>query len=89
MTEKWIVIGGGATGSHLALEGAKQGHQVTLVDKNPGLGGLTATETFTVNGSSFEVDRFYHVILESDELVLGLLDELGLKDTIRWTSAPA
>lgn len=89
MTEKWIVVGGGATGSHLALEGAKRGHQVTLVDKNPGLGGLTATETFTVNGSSFEVDRFYHVILESDELVLGLLGELGLKDTIRWTSAPA
>ncbi len=86
---EWIVVGGGATGAALALQGTKAGHHVTLVDKNPALGGLTATESFTVNGQSFEVDRFYHVILESDERVLALLDELGLKDTIRWTSAPA
>lgn len=87
--ENWIVIGGGATGSQLAHRGARQGHRVTLLDKDPTLGGLTATEPFTVNGESFEVDRFYHVILESDERVLALLAELGLKDTVRWTSAPA
>ncbi|GAA1389898.1 FAD-dependent oxidoreductase [Luteococcus peritonei] len=89
MAQEWIVVGGGATGTYLALRGAQAGHRVTLVDKNPELGGLTANETFEVNGQSFEVDRFYHVILESDEHVLALLDELGLKDTIRWTSAPA
>lgn len=89
MTENWIVVGGGATGAYLALEGAKRGHEVTLVDRNPTVGGLTATEQFTVNDQTFEVDRFYHVIMESDEKVLALLDELGLKDQVRWTSAPA
>ncbi|MGO4957009.1 FAD-dependent oxidoreductase [Luteococcus sp. Sow4_B9] len=88
-TERWIVVGGGATGAHLAHQGAKEGHQVTLLDRDPGLGGLTATETFTVNDQTFEVDRFYHVILESDERVLALLEELDLQDTVRWTSAPA
>lgn len=89
MTQQWIVVGGGATGTYLALRGAQAGHRVTLMDKNPDLGGLTATQSFTLGGDTFEVDRFYHVILESDEHVLGLLDELGLKETIRWTSAPA
>ncbi|MEL4505631.1 FAD-dependent oxidoreductase [Luteococcus sp. H138] len=89
MAENWIVIGGGATGAALALAGCRASHRVTLVDRFPALGGLTATERFTVNGSSFDVDRFYHVILESDERVLALLDELGLKDSVRWTSAPA
>ncbi|MEL4357783.1 MULTISPECIES: FAD-dependent oxidoreductase [unclassified Luteococcus] len=84
-----IVIGGGATGGLLALRSAQAGHRVTLIDPNPTLGGLTATERFTVNGQSFDVDRFYHVILESDERVLALLDELGLTDTVGWTSAPA
>lgn len=89
MSKHWIIIGGGATGADIALEGTRRGHHVTLVDKNPTVGGLTATEEFTVNGQTFEVDRFYHVILESDERVLALLDELGLKDTVRWTAAPA
>ncbi len=89
MSETWIIIGGGATGAAIALRGSQAGHKVTLIDRAPTAGGLTATESFTVNGESFEVDRFYHVILESDERVLALLDELGLKDTIRWTSAPA
>lgn len=87
--QRWVVVGGGATGGYLALEAARAGHQVTLLDREPVLGGLTATETLDVNGKPVEVDRFYHVILESDERVLTLLDELGLKDTIKWTSAPA
>lgn len=87
--EEWIVIGGGATGATIALRGTQAGHHVTLVDRAPTTGGLTATETLDVNGTPVEVDRFYHVVLEADERVLSLLDELGLKDTIRWTSAPA
>lgn len=88
-TQNWIIVGGGATGAAIALQGSRRGHHVTLVDRAPTAGGLTSTETFTVNGETFDVDRFYHVILEGDERVLALLDELGLKDTIRWTSAPA
>lgn len=91
----WIIVGGGATGAAIALRGAQVGHRVTLVDKAPTLGGLTATEEFTLPNAAtgepttFAVDRFYHVVLESDRRVLALLDELGLKDTVRWTSAPA
>lgn len=88
-TEHWIVVGGGATGAAIALRGAQAGHRVTLVDRQPTAGGLTATETLDVNGTPVEVDRFYHVVLEGDGRVRALLDELGLADTVRWTSAPA
>lgn len=87
--ESWIIVGGGATGGYLALQGAKAGHHVLLLDREPVLGGLTATETLEVKGQPVQVDRFYHVILESDRRVLGLLDELGLRETVRWTAAPA
>ena len=48
-TQNWIIVGGGATGAAIALQGSRRGHHVTLVDRAPTAGGLTSTETFTVN----------------------------------------
>ncbi len=86
--QRWVIVGGGVTGAVLALRGATAGHAVTLVEQAT-LGGLTAAQALDVAGAAVEVDRFYHVILESDSHVLGLLDELGLSGTVRWTAAPA
>lgn len=88
--EQWVVIGGGLLGLIAAESGARAGHEVVLLEAAPDLGGLTAgVELHTAEGATATVDRFYHVILESDRRVRALLDQLGLADRVRWTSAPA
>jgi protoporphyrinogen oxidase len=89
VAEKWLVVGSGVGGAFIGLRGVQAGHDVTILESSSRLGGLTRTDTFQVNGKQVSVDRFYHVILESDRILLTLLDSLGLAQTVRWTSAPA
>jgi len=42
VTARALVIGGGVTGIQSALDLAKQGHQVTLVEKEASIGGIMA-----------------------------------------------
>ena len=42
VTKRALVIGGGVAGIEAALELAEQGHQVTLVEKQPSIGGIMA-----------------------------------------------
>lgn len=42
VTKRALVIGGGVTGIQTALDLAKQGHQVTLVEKEASIGGIMA-----------------------------------------------
>ena len=42
VTRRALVIGGGVAGIEAALELAEQGHQVTLVEKEPSIGGIMA-----------------------------------------------
>lgn len=42
VTQRALVIGGGVAGMEAALELADQGHQVTLVEKEPSIGGIMA-----------------------------------------------
>ena len=42
VTQAALVIGGGVAGIEAALEIAKQGHQVILVEKEPSIGGIMA-----------------------------------------------
>lgn len=84
-----IIVGGGAVGTSLAWRASQKGAKVTVVDEAPDLGGLTRMQNLDVDGQQVEVDRFYHVVLESDTRVKGLLDELGMADGVRWTAAPA
>jgi len=86
--EKWVIVGGGASGAYIGLQGARAGHDVTVLESGPKLGGLTRTDTFDIRGQSVSVDSFYHVILESDRRVLGLLRSLDLAESVRWASAP-
>ena len=74
------VAGGGFTGLVCALTLLKAGYRVTVLESQPQLGGLTATQQF----GPFEWDRFYHCILTSDQALLGLLDELGMTQDLRW-----
>jgi protoporphyrinogen oxidase len=78
--ETWGIVGAGILGQALALRLAEAGKRVTLIEAAPETGGLAAA--WSIDGITW--DKFYHVILPSDDRTLRLLHEIGLGDTIRW-----
>lgn len=73
-----LVIGGGITGLSVAYFLSAKGHNVTVVEKDPQLGG---NATWTKLGR-FTVDSFYHVITSRDVYFLRLIKELGIEDSL-------
>ncbi|HEY6760282.1 MAG TPA: FAD-dependent oxidoreductase [Baekduia sp.] len=74
------VVGGGILGTVLSLRLAQAGAAVTLLERGPSLGGLAGA--IELNGH--RIDRFYHVIVPSDERMLALAEELDLTDEISF-----
>jgi protoporphyrinogen oxidase len=75
---KVTIIGGGFTGLAAALELAKRGITVTVLEAEAEIAGLAGA--FDVGGA--KLDRFYHHWFTSDLDVMQLIDELGLNDRI-------
>ncbi|HSZ68863.1 MAG TPA: FAD-dependent oxidoreductase [Solirubrobacteraceae bacterium] len=75
------VVGAGILGTVLALRLAEGGARVTLLERAPTPGGLAGAFDF----GGHRVDRFYHVIVPSDERMIALTDELGLSDRLSFT----
>ena len=78
--QKWGIVGGGIMGMTLARRLVQQGHEVTLFEGAPDLGGLVSSWKL----GNVEWDKFYHVILLSDFHTRNMLQELGLEDEINW-----
>lgn len=76
------ILGGGIVGLTLALRLAASGRRVELFEGAATAGGLVAPHEI----GEFTWDRFYHVMLESDQHLRALLDELGLRDCIIWAT---
>jgi protoporphyrinogen oxidase len=74
------IVGGGILGMTAAYRLAKQGVHVALYERSSDLGGLVGSFDF----DGHRVDRFYHVILPTDDRVIGLAEELGLGDKFRF-----
>jgi protoporphyrinogen oxidase len=74
------VVGAGILGTVLTLRLAQAGARVTLLERAPTPGGLAGAIDF----SGHRVDRFYHVIVPSDERMIGLVEELGLTDQLSF-----
>jgi protoporphyrinogen oxidase len=72
------VIGAGFSGLSAALELARRGIAVTVVEADPDVGGLAGS--FDVNGERLE--KFYHHWFTNDRHVGDLVDELGERDRI-------
>ncbi len=79
------IIGGGILGLTLAHELLKQGQPVRLWERAPTLGGLMGRTTFDELGG-MSCDRYYHAILSSDRTLMGLMDELGLRQRLRMVA---
>jgi protoporphyrinogen oxidase len=74
------IIGGGYAGLTAAFELQKLGHQVTVLEKYGTWGGQAATLPLL----DTRIEYFYHHLFGSDTHVLGLMDELGISDQLRW-----
>jgi protoporphyrinogen oxidase len=79
MTETGI-LGGGALGLAAALRLAQAGRRVTLIEREPQLGGLAAG--FSVGPNYLE--KFYHHIFRTDTTIIGFIRELGLQHRLIW-----
>ena len=74
------VLGGGALGLAAALRLAQTGQRVTVIEREPQLGGLAAG--FSVGPSALE--KFYHHVFRTDTTIIGFIRELGLSDRLIW-----
>jgi protoporphyrinogen oxidase len=74
------ILGGGALGLGAALRLAQAGRRVTLIEREPQLGGLAAG--FSVGASHLE--KFYHHIFRTDKTIIGFIGELGLAERLIW-----
>jgi protoporphyrinogen oxidase len=78
---KIAVVGGGVTGLVAAMRLSQAGDfKVTLFEASDRLGGLSSFYEW----EDVAWDRFYHVILSTDTVLLELVRELGLADQLFW-----
>ncbi len=76
------VVGGGLLGMTIALRYAQCGRAVTIIEAGSTLGGLAMPWKL----GDITWDRHYHVTLQSDSQLLSLLEELGLRDELQFTT---
>jgi protoporphyrinogen oxidase len=70
------IVGGGILGLSAAYRLAQKGVSVSLFERSHDLGGLVGNFDF----DGYPADRFYHVILPTDDRVLGLAADVGLTE---------
>jgi len=75
-----VVVGAGLAGLAASYDLAHAGCHVTLVEAAKDLGGLASSVQIEGNA----VERFYHFICRSDEHLMHLIDELGLRNKLFW-----
>ena len=76
------VIGAGPMGLSAAYYLGKTGnYRCTVYEAAPVLGGMSATFDF----DGVRIEKYYHFINTPDQMLFGMLKELGLYDSLRWT----
>jgi protoporphyrinogen oxidase len=74
------IIGAGAAGLAAAYDLSRHGHQVTIYEGEPTIGGLAAG--FKDDHWEWTLEKFYHHWFESDADLLRFVEELNLRDKI-------
>jgi protoporphyrinogen oxidase len=76
----YVIVGGGMLGLGLAYRLSRDGHEVTICESAPDMGGQTSVW----NLGNITWDKHYHVISPNDVHLLAFLEELGLSDALVW-----
>ncbi len=79
---KIAVVGAGYAGLAAAYDLTRAGHQVVIYEAQDRAGGLAVG--FKEPHWDWSVEAFYHHWFASDEHVLGLIDELGHSEKVRF-----
>ena len=74
------IIGAGFGGMAAAYDLRKAGHEVIIYESADYVGGLASG--FKEPHWDWSVEKFYHHWFQSDSSMLGLIEELGLKDRV-------
>ena len=74
------IIGAGFGGMAAAYDLRKAGHEVVIYESANYVGGLASG--FKEPHWDWSVEKFYHHWFQSDSSMLGLIDELGLRDKV-------
>ncbi|HEY7269961.1 MAG TPA: NAD(P)/FAD-dependent oxidoreductase, partial [Dehalococcoidia bacterium] len=74
------IIGAGAGGLAAGYDLSRAGHDVTVFEGGPSVGGLAAG--FKSERWDWTLEKFYHHWFASDSSILGLIDELGWRDDV-------
>ncbi len=77
---KIAIIGAGFAGLSAAYDLRKAGHEVTIFEAAEYVGGLASG--FKEPHWDWSVEKFYHHWFQSDESMLGLIEELGWDDKV-------
>ncbi len=78
--KKIAIIGGGFTGLTAAYRLAQLGHEVTVYEAQPVLGGLVAG--FELDGVPLE--KAYHFLYKTDQAIIDLAEEIGVSDALHF-----
>ena len=74
------IIGGGFMGLVLAHKLSGSDNDIVVYEKETQLGGLATYHDF----GDFIWDRFYHVILPTDQALIDFIGDIGLAEDLRW-----
>jgi len=74
------VVGGGVLGMYLSWRLRSLGAAVELFEAAPSTGGLASPDRI----GNYDWDRFYHVMLMSDQHLMSLISDLGLEGSLNW-----
>lgn len=80
---KIAIIGSGLAGLSAGYRLCKS-NEVIVFEKDPDIGGMSASYSLENSGKKYFIEKYYHHIFRSDSELLELIKELGLEEQMLW-----